>query len=102
MFAIIKSGGKQYRVSPGDKLKVEHIAADVGAKLELGSVLLTSDGTDIKAGAPFVDGATIKATVVAHGRGEKVKVFKMRRRKNYRRTHGHRQSYTEIQIDSIV
>jgi large subunit ribosomal protein L21 len=101
MYAIIRSGGKQYRVTPGEKIKIERIGADVGAELELSDVLFTSDGTDFKAGAPLIDGAKIRATVVAHGRGEKVRAFKMRRRKNSRRTQGHRQSYTELRIDSI-
>jgi large subunit ribosomal protein L21 len=101
MYAIIKTGGKQYRVAPGEKIKVEQISAEVGAALELGEVLFHSDGTNVKTGSPLIDGAKVKATVVGHGRGDKVKVFKMRRRKNYRRTQGHRQNYTEIRIDSI-
>jgi large subunit ribosomal protein L21 len=101
MYAIIRTGGKQYRVAPGERIKIEHLNAEVGAALEFGEVLFHSDGTNVKTGAPLIDGAKIKATVVGHGRGEKVKVFKMRRRKNYRRTQGHRQGYTEIHIDSI-
>ena len=101
MYAIIKTGGKQYRVAPGEKIKVEQISAEVGAALELGEVLFQSDGTNVKTGSPLIDGAKVKATVLGHGRGDKVKVFKMRRRKNYRRTQGHRQNYTEIRIDSI-
>ena len=101
MYAIIKTGGKQYRVAPGEKIKVEQISAEVGAALEFGEVLFHSDGTNVKMGSPLIDGAKVKATVVGHGRGDKVKVFKMRRRKNYRRTQGHRQNYTEIRIDSI-
>lgn len=101
MYAIIKTGGKQYRVAAGQTIKVEQIKADVGAELTLGDVLFHSDGDKVKTGAPLIDGANVKATVVAHGRGPKVKVFKMRRRKNYRRTQGHRQNYTELRIESI-
>ncbi|HET6757110.1 MAG TPA: 50S ribosomal protein L21 [Burkholderiales bacterium] len=101
MYAIIKTGGKQYRVSAGEKIKVEQIKADIGAEVIFDQVLFHADGEDVKSGAPLIDGAKVKAKVVAHGRGEKVKVFKMRRRKNYRRTQGHRQNYTEISITTI-
>jgi len=102
MFAVIKTGGKQYKVSAGEKLKVESIAADVGAEIVLGQVLLVADGDTVTTGTPLVSGATVKATVVSHGRGEKLKIFKMRRRKHYRKTLGHRQNYTEIQISGIT
>ena len=102
MYAIIKSGGKQYRVSAGEQVRVEALAAEVGASVSLEEVLLVGTGDGVKVGAPLVAGAKVKATVVAHGRGDKVKIFKLRRRKHYQKTQGHRQSYTEIRIDDIV
>jgi large subunit ribosomal protein L21 len=102
MYAVIKTGGKQYKVAPGEKLKVEQIPADVGAEVVLDQVLLIGEGDSVRLGQPTVAGATVKATVVAQGRGDKVRIFKMRRRKNYHRTQGHRQGYTELKIDSIV
>ena len=101
MYAVIKTGGKQYRVSAGEKLKVESLRADIGAQIVLDQVLLVADGDKVTAGTPLVSGATVKATVVAHGRGEKVTIFKLRRRKHYRKTLGHRQNYTEIEINGI-
>ncbi|MBA2350645.1 MAG: 50S ribosomal protein L21 [Burkholderiales bacterium] len=101
MYAVIKSGGKQYRVVSGEKLKVETISQEVGAAIVLDQILMVADGDKLSFGNPLVSGATIKATVISHGRGEKIKIFKMRRRKHYRKTQGHRQNYTEIQIDSI-
>ncbi|HXX13001.1 MAG TPA: 50S ribosomal protein L21 [Burkholderiales bacterium] len=101
MYAVIKTGGKQYRVSAGEKLKVESIRAEIGAQIVLDQVLLVADGDKVTAGTPLVSGATVKATVVAHGRGEKVTIFKLRRRKHYRKTLGHRQNYTEIEINGI-
>jgi large subunit ribosomal protein L21 len=102
MYAIIKSGGKQYRVKSGEQLRVEALPADVGAAVSFEEVLLVGDGDGVKVGAPFVSGATVKATVVSHGRGEKVRIFKLRRRKHYQKSQGHRQSYTELRIDDIV
>ena len=102
MYAVIKTGGKQYKVAPGEKLKVEQIPADVGAEVVLDQVLMIGEGESVRLGQPTVEGAAVKATVVAHGRGDKVRIFKMRRRKNYHRTQGHRQNYTELKIDSIV
>ena len=102
MYAVIKSGGKQYRVAPGEKLKVEQLAAEVGAEVVLDQVLMVGDGDTIRLGQPVVAGATVKATVVGHGRGDKVTIFKMRRRKHYQRHQGHRQNYTELKIESIV
>ena len=102
MYAVIKTGGKQYKVSAGEKLKIESILADVGSEIVLDQVLLVADGDNVTAGTPLVAGATVKATVVAHGRGEKIKVFKLRRRKHFRKTLGHRQNYTEIQISGIT
>ena len=102
MYAVIKTGGKQYKVAPGEKLKVEQIPADVGAEVILDQVLMIGEGESVRLGQPIVAGATVKATVVSHGRGEKIKIFKMRRRKHYRKTLGHRQNYTEIQISGIT
>ncbi|HXJ52914.1 MAG TPA: 50S ribosomal protein L21 [Burkholderiales bacterium] len=102
MYAIIKSGGKQYRVKAGEQVRVEALAAEVGSSVSLEEVLLVGTGDGVKVGAPLVSGAKVKATVVAHGRGDKVKIFKLRRRKHYQKTQGHRQSYTEIRIDDIV
>ena len=101
MYAVIKSGGKQYRVAPGEKLKVEQLAADVGSEVHLGEVLLVAEGPDVRLGQPVLAGVSVKATVLGHGRGEKLQIFKMRRRKNYHRHQGHRQGYTELKIESI-
>ena len=95
-------GGKQYRVESGEQVRVESLAADVGAAVAFDEVLLVGAGDAVKVGAPLVSGAKVKATVVAHGRGDKVKIFKMRRRKHYQKTQGHRQNYTEVRIDDIV
>ena len=102
MYAVIKTGGKQYKVAPGEKLKVELIPADVGAQIVLDQVLLVGDGSNVRLGQPIVTGATVNATVLAHGRGDKVKIFKMRRRKHYQKHQGHRQGFTELKIDGIV
>jgi len=101
MYAVVKTGGKQYRVAAGEKIKVEQIPADVGAEIALDQVLLVADGAEVKLGNPLVSGATVKAKVVSHGRGEKIRIFKMRRRKHYRKSQGHRQNYTEIEILGI-
>ncbi|MDP2431496.1 MAG: 50S ribosomal protein L21 [Pseudomonadota bacterium] len=101
MYAVIKTGGKQYKVSTGGKLKVETLPVEVGGEVEITDVLMVADGDDIKVGSPMVAGASVKATVLSHGRGIKVLIFKMRRRKHYRKTQGHRQNYTEIRIDGI-
>jgi large subunit ribosomal protein L21 len=101
MYAVIKTGGKQYRVAVGEKIKVEQIPADIGAELVLDQVLMVGTGDDVKVGSPLVSGTSVKATVLAHGRGEKVKIFKMRRRKHYQKHQGHRQNFTELRIDSI-
>jgi large subunit ribosomal protein L21 len=102
MYAIIRTGGKQYRVKSGEQLRVEALAAEVGATLSIEEVLLVGSGEGVKIGAPFVSGAKVKATVLAHGRGDKVRIFKLRRRKHYQKTQGHRQSYAEVRIDDIV
>src|SRR5439155_16655448 len=97
--AVIKTGGKQYKVAPGERLKVELISAEVGAQIVLDQVLMVGDGDSVRLGQPTVTGATVQATVVGHGRGDKVQIFKMRRRKHYQKHQGHRQGYTELQID---
>ncbi len=102
MYAVIKTGGKQYRVASGQKLKIEQIPADIGQEITLDQVLSVGEGSAVKVGTPLVDGAVVKATVLAQGRHKKIKVFKMRRRKGYRRTQGHRQNYTEIRIDDVT
>ena len=102
MYAVIKTGGKQYKVAPVEKLKVEQIPADVGAAVVLDQVLMVGDGDSVRLGQPTVAGATVTATVLAHGRGEKLRIFKMRRRKHYQKHQGHRQGYTELKIDGIV
>jgi len=102
MYAVVKTGGKQYKVAPGEKLKVEQIPADVGAEVTLDQVLMIGEGESVRLGAPTVAGASVKATVVAQGRGEKVKIFKMQRRKHFRKHQGHRQNYTEIEISGIT
>ena len=102
MYAVIKTGGKQYKVSPGEKLKVETLPQDVGAEVLLDQVLMIGEGESIRLGQPNVAGAAVKATVVGHGRGVKVTIFKMRRRKHYQKHQGHRQDYTELKIESIV
>ena len=100
MYAVIETGGKQYKVVVGDKLKVEKLAADEGASVELRRVLMVADGENITLGPPLAE-TSVSATVLSHGRGVKIRVFKMKRRKDYRRTQGHRQAYTEIQITAI-
>ncbi|KPK33900.1 MAG: 50S ribosomal protein L21 [Betaproteobacteria bacterium SG8_40] len=101
MYAVIKTGGKQYRVSSGEKIKVEQLAADVGSQITIDKVLMVADGDKVSIGKPLVKGATVQATVVNHGRGDKVRIFKMRRRKHFKKQQGHRQNYTEIQVDQI-
>ena len=101
MYAIIKTGGKQYRVHSGEQVRVEALTAKVGASVAFDDVLLVGTGDEVKVGAPFVSGAKVKATVLSHGRGDKVRIFKLRRRKHYQKTQGHRQSYTELRIDDI-
>ncbi len=101
MYAVIRSGGKQYRVSQGASLRVEKLAGEVGSSITLDDVLMIGVEGDIKVGTPNVDGAQITGTIVAQGRGEKIRVFKMKRRKGYRRTKGHRQDYTEIRVDEL-
>jgi large subunit ribosomal protein L21 len=101
MYAVIKTGGKQYRVSSGETLKVETIPGDVGSAIVLDRVLMVADGDKLSMGKPLLTGATVQATIVSHGRGDKIRIFKMRRRKHYQKNQGHRQNYTEIRIDGI-
>ena len=101
MYAVIKTGGKQYRVAEGDVLRVEKLDAEQGATVNFDDVLLIAKGDDIKVGTPNVAGAKVTATVEAHGRGPKVTIIKFRRRKHHRKQMGHRQSYTELQITGI-
>ena len=101
MYAVIKTGGKQYKVVAGEKLKIEQIPADVGAEITLDQVLAVGAGDTLQFGAPLVVGATVTATVLSQGRHDKVKIFKMRRRKHYQKRQGHRQNYTEVLIGAI-
>ena len=101
MQAVIKTGGKQYRVAAGDKLNVETLSGDVGAEIQFDEVLMVSDGDDVTVGAPLVDGARVTAKVLEHGRGEKIRIIKFKRRKHYRRTMGHRQNYTRVEITGV-
>lgn len=101
MYAVIKTGGKQYRVEVGNKLKIEQLAVEAGSELVIDQVLMVSEGEDISVGKPFLDSAKVNATVLGHGRHDKVRIFKMRRRKHYQKHQGHRQNYTEIQITNI-
>ena len=101
MYAVIKTGGKQYRVVTGETLKVELLNGDIGSSIQLDKVLMVSDGDKLSVGKPLLQGASVAATIVSHGRGDKVRIFKMRRRKHYQKNQGHRQNYTEIRIDGI-
>lgn len=101
MYAVIKTGGKQYRVAEGETLKVEKLEVEEGAAVEFDAVLMIADGDQIKVGAPYVEGAKVTATVKSQGRGPKVRIIKFRRRKHYLKTQGHRQSYTELHISGI-
>ncbi len=100
MYAVVRTGGKQYKVSLGDRIRVDKLDYDAGTCIDLDDVLMVADGEATHVGTPAV-GVHVSATVVAHGRGRKIKVFKMRRRKNYRRTQGHRQDFTELEITAI-
>jgi large subunit ribosomal protein L21 len=102
MYAVIKTGGKQYRVVAGEKLKIEQIPADVGTEITIGQVPMVGEGESVKIGAPFVAGATVMAKVISQGRHPKVTIFKMRRRKHYQKHQGHRQNFTEIEISGIA
>ena len=102
MFAVIESGGKQHRVAEGESIRLELLSDEEGSTVEFDKVLLVSNGKDSKVGNPFVENAKVSAKVVRHGKGDKVKVFKMKRRKNYKWTYGHSQSFTEVQIEKLT
>ena len=99
--AIVRTGGKQYRVEPGASLRVERLEGDVGSTVEFGDVLMLGAGAEARVGTPIVSGAKVKGTITSHGRGPKLVVYKFKRRKNYRRKRGHRQAYTEVKIEAI-
>lgn len=100
MFAIIQSGGKQYRVAEGDVLRLEALAAEAGDVVELPVILLSGD--EVKVGSPLVDGAAVRAEVLSHGKGDKLYIYKFKAKANYRRKNGHRQAYTEVRIKEIA
>ena len=100
MYAVVRTGGKQHKVAPGDLIRVEKLPGEIGDKIELGEVLLTA-GDDVRIGTPLVEGAKVVGTNTDQARGPKIVVFKLKRRKNYSRKQGHRQSYTEIRVDGI-
>ncbi len=102
MYAVIVTGGKQYRVEEGETLRIEKLVAEDGANVDFDRVLMIADGDDIKVGTPELQGARVSATVTDQGRGEKIRVVKFKRRKNYLRTQGHRQDYTEIKVTAIA
>jgi large subunit ribosomal protein L21 len=102
MYAVIETGGKQYRVAPGDVVRVETLPGDVGSEVELGRVLaVVNDSNEVTAGSGAAD-VRVKGTIAAHGRGDKVIVFKFKRKKQYKRTIGHRQNYTEVKVSEIL
>jgi large subunit ribosomal protein L21 len=101
MYAVIKTGGKQYRIQVGEKLKIEQLKVENGSELIIDQVLMVADGDKISMGTPIVNGAKVSATVLGQGRHDKIRIFKMRRRKHYQKHQGHRQNYTEIQITGI-
>jgi large subunit ribosomal protein L21 len=102
MYAVVKTGGKQYKVTAGDKLKIEKLAAEVGASIALSDVLMLADGDNVRVGKPLIAGASVQAKVLSHGRADKVHIFKHRRRKHYKKSQGHRQYYTEVAIETIT
>jgi len=101
MYAVFKTGGKQYRVTVGDVLRVEKLEIPEGGVVNLDEVLMVADGDSVRVGTPNLAGSAVTATVKAHGRGDKIRIFKFRRRKHYRKSQGHRQHYTEIEITAI-
>jgi len=102
MYAVFATGGKQYRASTGDKLKVEKLDVEKGAKVVLDQVMMVGEGEDVKVGSPFLKGGKVTATVVEHGRGEKIRILKFKRRKHQMKRMGHRQDYTQIEITAIA
>ncbi len=101
MYAVIATGGKQYKVTQGETLRVEKLAGEEGSTVKLDNVLMVADGDKVQVGAPTLDKATVTAKIMAHGRGDKVEIIKFRRRKQSRQQMGHRQSYTEIEVTEI-
>ena len=101
MYAVIETGGKQYRVTEGQSIKVEKLDGEAGSNIDLDKVLMVADGENIKVGAPYVQGGKVTATIKSHGRGKKIHIIKFRRRKHYQKEQGHRQHYTELQITGI-
>ncbi|MDX1696785.1 MAG: 50S ribosomal protein L21 [Thiohalobacterales bacterium] len=101
MYAVIKTGGKQYRVSEGDTLRIETIDARPGDAIEFDQVLMVGEGESVKIGTPVVEGGKVTATIKSHGRGDKVEIIKFRRRKHHMKRMGHRQNYTEVEITGI-
>ncbi len=101
MYAVIKTGGKQYKLAQGEVVRVEKLDAEEGASVELDKVLMIADGDSINVGTPYVDGGKVTATVKSHGRAKKVEIMKFRRRKHHQKRTGHRQYYTEIEITGI-
>lgn len=102
MYAVIKTGGKQYRVAPGEKLMVESLAGEVGKNVTFGEVLMIADGDKLNVGAPLIKGGQVSAEVLAHGRGDKIRIIKHRRRKHYHKEQGHRQNFTQVKILDIT
>ena len=102
MYAVIETGGKQYRVAEGDKLRVEKLDVEPGTSVELEKVLMIADGDSVKLGKPFIEGTTVTAEVASHGRHDKIKIIKFRRRKHHMKRQGHRQWFTELKITSIA
>ena len=101
MYAVIKTGGKQYRVSQGDTLRLETLDGSAGDSIEFDQVLMVGEGADVKIGTPLVDGGKVTATIKSQGRGKKVEIIKFRRRKHHMKRMGHRQNYTEVEITGI-
>jgi large subunit ribosomal protein L21 len=102
MYAVIKTGGKQYKVAAGEKLKVESLEADVGKTISFDEVLMIANGDQLSVGAPLVKGGSVKAEILSHGRGDKIRIVKHRRRKHYHKEQGHRQNFTEVKITEIL
>lgn len=102
MYAIIRTGGRQFRAEPGQTLRIPSLQAEPGQTVQFDDVLLGADGDTVKVGTPVLSGAAVKAEVVRHGRGEKITIFKFKRRKNYRRKQGHRQGFTEVRVSDIT
>jgi large subunit ribosomal protein L21 len=100
-YAIIRTGGKQYRVEPGKTIRIQSLSGEAGQKVEFTDVVLGSDGNGVRTGVPTLEGAKVTGEIVRHGRGDKIVVFKFKRRKNYARKQGHRQGFTEVRIDDI-